>query len=163
MLRPLALVVAMSRNRVIGVDGGLPWHIPEDLKHFRRVTLGHAIVMGRKTWDSIGRPLPKRRNLVVTRQEDLALGGAEVFHSLEAAIEAARRDDEPRIVGGATLYEQALPKATRLLITEVDRVVEGDVLFPALDPEHWVEVERRRGEHPELLFRTLERRLGEEG
>jgi len=157
-LQPLALVVAMGPGRVIGRDGGLPWHFSEDLKHFRTVTTGHAIIMGRKTWDSIGRPLPGRRNIVVTRQRELEIDGCEVVHSLEAAIALAREEDpEPRVIGGSTLYELALPLATRLYLTEVGKAVEGDTFFPHFDPEDWTELERRPGESEDLVFVTLER------
>jgi len=158
--KPLALVVAMGPGRVIGRDGGLPWHFSEDLRHFRAVTTGHAIIMGRKTWDSIGRPLPKRRNIVVTRQQDLKIEGCDVVHSLGEAIALARvDDDEPRVIGGSTLYEQALPLATRLYLTEVSEEVEGDTFFPALDLAEWTELERRRGEAEQLVFVTLQRKL----
>lgn len=157
-LQPLALVVAMGPGRVIGRNGGLPWHYSEDLKHFRRVTTGHAIIMGRKTWDSIGRPLPGRRNIVVTRQQGLIIDGCEVAHSLEEAIALAREhDDEPRVIGGSTLYESALPLATRLYLTEVSVAVDGDTFFPSFDVGEWTELERRQGEEPDLLFVTLER------
>jgi len=157
-LQPLALVVAMAQNKVIGQGGDLPWHFSEDLKHFRRVTTGHAVIMGRKTWDSIGRPLPGRRNIIVSRQQGLQIAGCEVVGSLERAIELAReQDDEPRVIGGATLYEQSLPLVTRLFLTEVDIKVDGDTFFPPLDRSQWREVERRRGEANELLFLTLER------
>jgi len=158
-LQPLAMVVAMGRGAVIGRDGGLPWHFSEDLKHFRRVTTGHAVIMGRKTWDSIGRPLPHRRNIVVSRRPDLEIEGCVVAASLEQAIAIAREHDrEPRIIGGSTLYEQALPLATRLFLTEVDIDVDGDTFFPPLDRSNWREVERRPGEAAELLFLTLERK-----
>ena len=159
-LQPLALVVAMGPGRVIGRDGGLPWHFSEDLKHFRRVTTGHAIIMGRKTWDSIGRPLPGRRNIVVTRQQGLEIEGCDVVHSLGEAIALARRDDdEPRVIGGSTLYEQALPMATRLYLTEVSEEVAGDTFFPPLDLAEWTELERRRGATEELQFVTLQRKF----
>ncbi len=152
-LQPLALVVAMGRG------GGVPWHFSEDLKHFRRVTTGHAVIMGRKTWDSIGRPLPGRRNIIVSRQLGLEIEGCEVAASLERAIELAREHDtEPRIIGGSTLYEQALPLATRLFLTEVDVDVDGDTFFPDLDRSEWQERDRRHGEAAELLFLTLERK-----
>ena len=153
----LALVVAMAKGRVIGKDGGLPWHIPEDLRHFRRVTMGHAILMGRKTWDSIGRPLPGRRNIVITRNRELQLEGAEVVHSLEEAVALARDggDSEPRVIGGASLYEAALPLATRIYLTEVDMEVEGDTFFPGLDESQWRESERRDTDN--LSFLIMER------
>jgi dihydrofolate reductase len=156
-MRPLALVVAMTPDRVIGLNGDMPWHIPEDLKHFRRVTIGHAIIMGRKTHESIGRPLPRRRNIVITRNRDAEFPGCEVAHSLEVAIDMAREggDDEPRIVGGGAIYALALPLATKLIVTEVDLSVEGDTHFPVYDLERWVESDRRMGEG--VVYRTLER------
>ena len=155
-MKPLAMVVAMTADRVIGKDGGLPWHIPEDLKHFRRVTMGHAIIMGRKTHESIGRALPRRRNIVITRQRDAAFEGCDVAHSIEDAIAMARAggDDEPRIVGGGVIYELALPLATKLYVSEVALDVDGDTHFPPFDPEQWTETERRAGEG--VVYRTLE-------
>ena len=153
----LALVVAMTSDRVIGLDGDMPWHIPEDLRHFRRVTMGHAIIMGRKTHESIGRPLPKRRNIVITRSRERAFEGCDVAHSLDEAIALARAggDDEPRVVGGGAIYTMALPLATKLFLTEVDLDVAGDTFFPAYDPDSWREVDRREGEG--VVYRTLER------
>jgi dihydrofolate reductase len=159
MKEGLVLIVAVSRNGVIGKDGELPWHIPEDLKHFRKNTLGHAIIMGRKTWDSIGRPLPKRRNIVVSRQRDLELVGADVVHSLDEALALARTDDpEPRIIGGAMLYREAFPRATRLILTEVQRDVDGDTYFPPWDEADWQETARSAGETEDVVFRELTRR-----
>ena len=159
MREGLALIVAVSKNGVIGAAGGLPWHIPEDLKHFKRHTMGHAILMGRRTYDSIGRPLPGRRNIVVTRQVNLSIEGCEVVHSLEDAIALARTggDDEPRIIGGASLYAEALPLATRLILTEVHQVIEGDTHFPDFDRTEWREVARdARGGHTFLELERLE-------
>ena len=118
---PLCLIAALAENRVIGRDNQLPWHLPADLKHFKALTLGQPIIMGRKTWDSLGRPLPGRLNLVVTRQADLQLDGAEVFNSLESAVTRAQAwaqeqgVDEVMLIGGAQLYAQSLPQADRLL------------------------------------------------
>jgi dihydrofolate reductase len=121
------LIVAVARNGVIGKDGGLPWHVSEDLKHFKKTTHGHAVIMGRKTHDSIGRPLPKRRNIVVTRQTGTLFPGCEAAHSLDEAIALARTTDEcPFIIGGASLYEEALPLATELHLTTIDEDVDGD-------------------------------------
>ena len=155
-MKPLARVVAMTPDRVIGKDGGMPWHIPEDLKHFRRVTMGHAIIMGRKTHESIGRPLPRRRNIVITRNRDAAFEGCEVAHSLSDAIAMARDggDDEPRIVGGGAIYELALPLATKLYLSEVELNVEGDTHFPKYEPSRWTETDRRVGDG--VVYRTLE-------
>ena len=141
----LTLVVAAAAgNRAIGRNGQLPWHEPEDLKHFKTVTTGHAIVMGRKTWDALGRPLPKRRNLVVTRQTGFTAVGAEVFTSLEDALAAAYvTDPEPCVIGGGELYRLALPLATRLEYTEIAHAVnDADAFFPEIGPE-WQEASRR--------------------
>jgi dihydrofolate reductase len=155
---PLAMVVAIGDNGAIGKNGQVPWKIPEDLKHFKTVTMGHAIIMGRKTWDEVGRPLPGRRNLVVTRQADLKLEGAEVFATLEDAITAARATDaEPHVIGGSTIYAAAMPFATRIYLTEVHREVDADTFFPAFDRSVWREVERRPAETEGVEFVTLER------
>ena len=155
---PLALVVAVADNGVIGKDGGLPWRIPEDLRHFKDVTMGHAMIMGRKTFESIGKPLPGRRSIVVSRTPGLALEGALVVSSLEDALARAREtDDEPRVVGGSAVYEAALPLATKIYLTEVHRTVDGDAFFPQLDRAAWREVQRRPGETEGVEFVILER------
>ena len=157
-MKPLAMVVAIGDSGEIGKDGKVPWRIPEDLKHFKNVTMGHAIIMGRKTWDEVGRPLPGRRNLVVTRNPGLVLEGAEVFTTLEDAIAAARTtDDEPHVIGGSTIYEAAMPLATRIHLTEVHRKVEADTFFPPFDRSAWREVQRRPAETEGVEFVTLER------
>ena len=139
-LLPLALVVAMARNRGIGKGGQLPWHLPEDLKRFKALTLGHALIMGRKTHESIGRPLPGRRNIVVTRS-GASFAGCETAASLEAAMRLARETDAmPMVIGGAELYAQALPYATHLYLTHVDRDVEADTYFPGLVEAEWEQV-----------------------
>jgi dihydrofolate reductase len=154
---PLCLVLAIAKNGVIGNNGKVPWRVPEDLKHFRASTTGHAVIMGRKTWDEVGKPLPNRRNLVVTRSTDLQLEGAEVVSSLDEAIARARTtDSEPRVIGGAEIYRLALPKATRVLLTEIDLEPEGDTFF-TLDRSGFRETERRVGEDPRAVFVTLER------
>lgn len=133
----LALVAACAENRVIGRDGGLPWHLPADLARFRRLTTGHAVIMGRRTWESIGcRPLAARRNLVVTSRP-LAGAGAEPFASVEAALEAVRDDPEPCVVGGEAIYRAALPRATRIYLTLVHAAPPGDAFFPELDWSEW--------------------------
>jgi dihydrofolate reductase len=155
---PLAMVVAIGDDGAIGKDGKVPWRIPEDLKHFKNVTMGHAIIMGRKTWDEVGKPLPGRRNLVISRQLGLSLEGAEVFGTLEEAITAARTTDpEPHVIGGSTIYAAAMPLATRIYLTEVHRTVDADTFFPPFDRSVWREVERRRAETEGVEFVTLER------
>jgi len=140
---PLCLIAALAQNRVIGRDNQLPWRLPADLKHFKALTLGKPIIMGRKTWDSLGRPLPGRLNLVVSRQPGLQLEGAEVFASLEAAIVRAEQwaheqgVDELMLIGGAQLYQQALPLAARLYLTRVELSPEGDAWFPEFDAAAW--------------------------
>ena len=153
----LVLVLALGDGGVIGKDGKVPWHIPEDLKHFKAMTLGHAIVMGRKTWDEVGKPLPGRRNIVVSRTVG-ALPGAEVFATLEEAIAAARTTDpEPRVIGGAQIYAATLPLATTIYLTEVHREAAGDTFFH-LDRSGFRETSRRRSEVSEgVEFVTLER------
>ena len=140
---PLCLIAALAQNRVIGRDNQLPWHLPADLKHFKALTLGKPIIMGRKTWDSLGRPLPGRLNLVISRQPGLQLEGAEVFASLDAALQRAEAwalvqgVDELMLIGGAQLYGQALPQADRLYLTRVELSPEGDAWFPELDASTW--------------------------
>lgn len=138
----ISIIVAMSKkDRVIGKDNDLPWNIPEDLKHFKETTKGHPIIMGRKTFESIGRPLPKRTNIIVTRNIEYGQDGAIVVHSLEEAIEEAKQhDDQLFIIGGASIYKEALEKdlVDQLIITEVVMDVEGDTFFPELDDSNWV-------------------------
>ena len=155
--RPLALVAAMTRKHVIGKGGTIPWHYAEDMQHFRQVTKGHAIIMGRTTYDSIGKPLPGRRNIVLSRDPGLRIDGCEVVPSLQRALELAyEHDPDPRVIGGAEIYAAALPLATRLFLTYLDVEHEGDAHFPSFDAESFIEEERRRGEG--LTFVTLRRR-----
>ena len=155
--QPLCLVLAIAKNGAIGNKGALPWHVPEDLKFFRAVTVGHAVIMGRKTWSEVGKPLPKRRNLVVTRDPALHLEGAEVVTSLDEAIALARTTDaEPRVIGGAEIYRLALPLATRILLTEIQLEPEGDTFFH-LDRSGFRETQRRVGEDARAVYVTLER------
>jgi dihydrofolate reductase len=132
----LSLLVAMSRNRVIGRGNRLPWHLPSDLRRFKRLTMGHTIVMGRKTYESIGRPLPGRRMVVLTRQPDFAApDGVVVAHALREAL--GRNEDEIFIVGGADLFAQTLPLARKLYLTLVEAEIEGDTYFPEWDGSQW--------------------------
>lgn len=153
---PLHVIVAMNDARVIGAKGRLPWHVPEDLKRFKALTMGHAIVMGRKTHESIGRALPGRRNVVITSRE-LATPGVEVARTLDEALALARTTDpEPFVVGGGEIYALALPRATRLHVTWIHQEVEGDTFFPALDAS-WREVERTAAQTPGVEFVTYAR------
>lgn len=147
----LALIVAMARNRVIGKNNKMPWHLPEDLRYFKRVTLGKPVVMGRNTFESIGKPLVQRPNIIISRNPDYRVEGASVVHSLDAALTLGssllqHADDELMIIGGAQIYAQALPQAQRLYLTEVQASPDGDAFFPAFERSDWVEVARE--EHP---------------
>jgi len=144
----LSLVWAMARNRVIGRNNKLPWHLPEDLKYFKRITMGKPVIMGRKTYDSIGKPLPGRTNIVVTRNPQWYAEGVKTVDSLEAArklcesIAEIDGIDEAMVIGGAQIYAKALPLADRLYLTEVHADVEGDAVFPEFDRGGWMEVSR---------------------
>lgn len=150
----VVLIAAMAENRVIGVEGRLPWKLPEDLKRFKRLTMGHAIIMGRKTWDSLGRPLPGRENVVVTRQKAFAAPGATVVHSLDEALAhvRARGETEAYVIGGGELYTQALPLADRLELTLVHGTFDGDTRFPEYDAGAWREVSREEGQSEGFRF-----------
>jgi dihydrofolate reductase len=160
----LTAVVAVTENNVIGRDNGMPWHLPADLRHFKEVTLGKPVLMGRKTFESIGRPLPGRRNLVLTRSADFHPAGVEVVHSLEEALAAAHDVPELMIIGGAALFELAMPRTNRLQLTRLHMSVEGDTYMPPLTPSEWREVSRepRRPADErnacEMTFLVLERR-----
>lgn len=138
----IRLVVAYTDNRVIGRDNGMPWHLPADLAHFKRTTLGHPIIMGRNTWDSLGRPLPGRRNLVVSRNTSLVAPGAEVWPSLEDALAQCEDVEIVCIIGGAQIFVHALTLADEIIATEIHEHIEGDVFFPALDAALWQETAR---------------------
>jgi dihydrofolate reductase len=138
----VSIVVAADEHGGIGRDGGLPWHLPEDLKRFKALTMGKPIVMGRRTWDSIGRPLPGRRSLVVSRRPDFAAPGAEVFGTLQAALAAAESEPETCVIGGAEIYAQALPYADLIHLTRVHTSGGADTFFPAFDPAGWEETAR---------------------
>ena len=124
------LIAAMANNRTIGRDNRMPWHLPADLKHFKAITLNHPVIMGRKTYQSIGKALPSRRNIVISRDTSLQLDDAEVFHDLHRALDACADSAEIMIIGGANIYEQMLPRADRLYLTFIDLDVQGDTFFP---------------------------------
>lgn len=158
----LSIIVATSRNGVIGKDNRLPWHLPADLKRFKELTMGHAIVMGRRTHESIGRLLPGRRSVIVTRNPHYRVEGATMAASLEAALDATRSDTEVFVIGGEQIFRLALPLAERIYLTTVEADVEGDTFMPAIDPASW-RVTRRESHpaaEPESLawrFEILER------
>ena len=173
----IALIAAVAQNGVIGRDNALPWHLPEDLKHFRAMTIGKPVIMGRKTWESLGRPLPGRTNIVITRQARFAATGAVVVRSLDEALAIAERTllesgaseggiDECVVIGGAELYAQALPRCDLIYFTEVHASVSGDTFFPPFERTHWSELRRERhaaqGNNPfDYSFVLYERKTGE--
>lgn len=159
----ISLIAAMAKGRVIGNFGTLPWHLPADLKFFKQTTMGKPIIMGRITWESIGKPLPGRRNIVVTRKGLEPEDGAESYPSLDAALDAIRDEPEVMIIGGASIYQQAISQADRLYLTLIDAEIEGDVWFPEYDEEGWKEISREEHEADEknaypYAFVVLEKR-----
>ena len=153
----------MDRRGVIGAGGALPWRLSDDLKQFKAITMGKPLVMGRKTHESIGRPLPGRRNIVLTRQRDYKAQGCDVRHSVEDALAACAGAEEAVVMGGATLYELFLPRAGRIYLTRVEAEVDGDTWFPPFDDSAWNEVERQDRQADErneyaVSFRVLERK-----
>jgi len=157
----------VADNGVIGAKGGLPWHLPGDLEHFKTVTMGHPILMGRKTFESIGRALPGRRNIVITRQRDWSAPGTETAASLDVALKVAGEDTAVMVIGGAEIFAQALPLADRIELTQVHSRPDGDTFFPRLDPRQWEEIRREnisaaKGP-PAYSFVTLIRRDQQKG
>ncbi len=162
----ISMIAAVAHDRVIGLDNQMPWHLPADLAHFKRVTLGKPVLMGRKTFESIGRPLPGRRNLVISRNPGFKAPGIEVFSSIDevlATLSEAEAPDELMVIGGGHLYGQLLPRADRLYLTRIDLMVEGDTRFPAFDRAGWSETFREahppQGTTPGFDFVTLVRKL----
>lgn len=146
----VSIVVAVAENRIIGADGGMPWHLPSDLRHFKETTLGKPVIMGRRTFEAIGRALPGRHNIVVTRSNDYHAEGATVAQDVATALDLGRESAENLgvteicVIGGGEIYRQTLDNADRIYLTEVHMQVEGDTSFPELDPDDWSEVSRRR-------------------
>ena len=142
----LSLLVAMSKNRVIGKNNQLPWHLPEDLKHFKALTMGHPIIMGRKTYESIGKVLPGRTNIIVTRQKNYVIPSAIVVDSIQSAFAAGLKEtsakNEAFVIGGEEIFHQALTFSQRIYLTEIQKTFDGDTFFPALNSQEWREVER---------------------
>ena len=154
----VSVIVAVAENGVIGDKNSLLWHISEDLRNFKRVTSGHPVIMGRKTFESLGRPLPNRKNVVITRQ-DIEIEGCEVVHSLEEAIGMFPAEEEVFVIGGAQIYREALPIADRFYLTKVHHSYEGDTSFPEIDYSAWREVSREefaRGEEYEGAFTFID-------
>ena len=138
----ISLIAAMGRNRVIGKDNALPWKLPADMKRFREITMGKPVIMGRKTFESIGRALPNRTNIIMTRDADFLVDGCVVVHSPEDALRAAGDAEEVMVIGGSSVFEQFLPMANRMYLTMIDEDFQGQSLFPEFDSSEWREVER---------------------
>jgi dihydrofolate reductase len=160
----ISIIVAIAENNVIGDNNQLIWHIPDDLKRFKSLTMGHHIVMGRKTWESIGRPLPGRKSIVVSRNPNYLANGAIVVSSLEEAFAKTKSDNEVFIIGGAEIYKQALALANKLYLTLVHRSFKGDVSFPEIDKNLWKQVSSEKGKPSdtdglEYTFVNLERKI----
>lgn len=158
----ISIIVAIAKNGVIGDKNTLLWHLREDMIHFRTITSGHPVVMGRKTYDSIGRPLPKRTNVVITHDTELQIEGCTMAHSLTEAVEMFDSSEEVFIIGGAQIYNQAMPLADRLYLTIIDKEYEGDSSFPEIDYNSWQQISCEKFEHGEAFeypfsFITLER------
>lgn len=152
----------MSKNRVIGKDNALPWNMPNDMKHFRNLTRGKPVIMGRKTYESIGKPLPNRLNIIITRDQEYRAEGCNVVHSIDEAIAAAQGNDEIMVIGGSQIYKEFLPKANRMYLTFIEAEIDGDAYFPAYNAEEWTETSyeehARDAENPHnYAFVTLER------
>ena len=158
MMNNLSIIVAAARNNAIGKDNQMLWHISADLKHFKAITTGHTVIMGRKTLESIGRPLPKRRNIVITRNENIEMEGVEFFNSLEEAFKHVEAEEEVFVIGGGEIYKQTLPLASKLYFTFVDKDFEADTFFPEVDSS-WKEVssEKRGCDDFKIYFKKLVR------
>lgn len=159
----ISIIAAMARNRIIGINNSLPWHLPADLQHFKQVTMGKPIIMGRKTYESIGRPLPGRTNIIISGNRDYAAAGCRIVHSIADALAEIDPDEEAMVIGGASFYAQALPYASRMYLTIIDEDFDGDAVFPEYDQTQWQEIERVEGVSDSknthrYYFITLERK-----
>lgn len=163
MTQRISLIAAMSKNHVIGKNGAMPWHLPADLAHFKAITLGKPIIMGRKTFESIGRPLPKRRNIVLSRQENITIDGVDIFTSLDDALLALKDEPEVVIIGGGVIFDLALSLANTMYLTYIDLDTDGDAFYPAWDETQWEVVSEEQHEADDknphrYRFIELERR-----
>ncbi|MCP1123601.1 dihydrofolate reductase [Bacillus sp. 3103sda1] len=142
----ISLLVAMDKNRLIGKENQLPWHLPADLAYFKKVTMGHPIIMGRKTFESIGRPLPGRTNIILTRNKNYEMEGCEVIHSIDDVQKLDEQmNEEIFVIGGAEIFKEVLPFADRLYITKIEEVFEGDTFFPEINYDEWKEISVEQG------------------
>ncbi|HET7627236.1 MAG TPA: dihydrofolate reductase [Bacillales bacterium] len=145
----ISFLFAMGKNHVIGKDNAMPWHLPADLAYFKKLTVGHSVIMGRKTFESIGQALPDRRNIVVTTNETFKAEGCEIVHSVREALDLVNGEDEAFVIGGAKLFEAFYPYADRLYVTAIDESFEGDTFFPEIDAERWKQTYIKPGERNE--------------
>lgn len=150
-MQKISIIVAMSKNNVIGANNALPWHISEDLKRFKSLTMGKPTIMGRKTFDSIGRPLPGRKNIVITRNTDLKIKGVDVVSSLDNVFSLIKDEEQVFVIGGEEIYRIFLDHATHLYVTEIDSVLEGDAYFPQFSANYWQEISREKSVNEEGL------------
>ncbi len=158
----ISLIVAMATNRAIGLNNEMPWHLSADLKKFKQITMGSPILMGRKTYESIGRPLPGRTNIIISRNSDYQQAGCEVFNTIDEAIASCQQYDEVFVIGGATFYEAILPVADKLYLTEINKAFKADTFFPVIDSKEWKEIAREDIENDSSVdftysFLTLEK------
>ena len=156
----IVIIVAIAKNGVIGRDGQLPWHLPSDLQHFKKTTMGCPLIMGRKTFDSIGRPLPGRDNIVLTRDRELRIPGCIVMHSIEDAVEHCKDQEKAFIIGGGDIFKRALPFTDTLIVTALERDVEGNVYFNPIDPDRFQEIHRLRCDEEEPYHIIRYERIG---
>ena len=159
----VTIVVAIGENNAIGKNNELLWYLPKDLRHFKTITKGHTVIMGRKTFESVGKPLPNRRNIIITRNTDLAIEGTEVVHTLEDALELCKQDEEVFIIGGAEIYKIAMPHTDKIYLTVVHENFEADAFFPEIDHNLWLETASEKHlpddkNNLSFTFSTLERK-----
>jgi len=159
----VTMVVAIGENNAIGKNNELLWYLPKDLRHFKTITSGHTVIMGRKTYESVGKPLPKRRNIIITRNTELTVDGAEVVHTIEDALELCKSDEEVFIIGGAEIYKMAMKHTDKIFLTVVHESFEADAFFPEIDRNLWVETAAEKHLPDEknnlsFTFSTLERK-----
>ena len=159
----VTMVVAIGENNAIGKNNELLWYLPKDLRHFKTITSGHTVIMGRKTYESVGKPLPKRRNIIITRNTELTIDGAEVVHTIEDALELCKSDEEVFIIGGAEIYKMAMKHTDKIFLTVVHESFEADAFFPEIDRNLWVETAAEKHLPDEknnlsFTFSTLERK-----
>lgn len=159
----VTIVVAIGENNAIGKNNELLWYLPKDLRHFKTITSGHTVIMGRKTFESVGKPLPKRRNIIITRNTELAIEGAEVVHTIEAALELCKTDEEVFIIGGAEIYKMAMKHTDKIFLTVVHENFEADAFFPEIDKNLWEETAAEKHlpddkNNLSFTFSTLERK-----